>query len=86
MTSAQPLKPANILNIVATNQGKKPLTMERPVAKGLIVAEAKDLMATGRIVIDCRESSVYGGGHVPDAINVQLSGGEFEQRVGWVTP
>ena len=86
MTSAQPLKPANILNIVATNQGKKPLTMETPVAKGLNVAEAKDLMADGRIVIDCRESSVYGGGHVPDAINVQLSGSEFEQRVGWVTP
>lgn len=86
MTGEQPLKPANIQNIVAINQGKKPLTMATPVAQGLTVDQAKGLLADGRIMIDCRESSVYGGGHVPGAVNVQLSGGEFEQRVGWVTP
>ena len=86
MTGEQPLKPANIQNIVAINQGKKPLTLTTPVAKGLTVDQARGLLADGRIMIDCRESSVYGGGHVPGAINVQLSGGEFEQRVGWVTP
>ncbi len=86
MTSAQPLKPANIQNIVAINQGKKPLTMSTPMAKGLTVDQTKGLMADGRLIIDCRESSVFGGGHIPGAYNVQLSGGEFEQRVGWVTP
>ncbi len=86
MTGEQPLKPANIQNIVAINQGKKPLTMSVPKAAPLTVDQAKGLMSDGRIMIDCRESTAYGGGHVPKAINVQLSGGEFEQRVGWVTP
>ncbi|MFK7804568.1 MAG: rhodanese-like domain-containing protein [Anaerolineae bacterium] len=86
MTGEQPLKPANITNIVAINQGRKPLTMALPKAQSLSVPQVEEMMADGRLIIDCRESTAYGGGHIPGAFNVQLSGGEFEQRVGWVTP
>lgn len=86
MDDDQPLKPANILNIVAVNQGKKPLTLETPKAKPLSPATVKALMEDGHIVVDARSSAAFGAGHLPGAINVQLSGSEFEQRVGWMTP
>lgn len=85
MDDEQPLKPANILNIVAVNQGKRPLTPKAPQAKPLSPAEVKKLIAHNHVVIDTRSSAAFGAGHVPGAINVQLSGSEFEQRVGWVT-
>jgi hydroxyacylglutathione hydrolase len=40
----------------------------------------------GQIVVDAREAAVYGAGHIPGAVNVQLSSGEFEQRIGWMLP
>ena len=86
MSDAQPLKPANVNNIVATNQGKKPLTMETPKAKPLSPADVAGLIEDGAVVVDCRSSAEFGSGHIKGAINVQLSSGEFEQRVGWVTP
>jgi hydroxyacylglutathione hydrolase len=86
MTSEQPLKPANIQNIVAINQGKKPLTMTMPKAAAIPVNQIEELVDAGHLIIDCRESATYGAGHIAGSYNVQLSGGEFEQRVGWVTP
>lgn len=86
MQDDQPLKPANILNIVATNQGKRPLTLTTPVAKPLSPAQVQALMDGGHIVIDTRSSAAFGQGHIPGAINVQMSSSEFEQRVGWMTP
>jgi hydroxyacylglutathione hydrolase len=86
MQDDQPLKPANILNIVATNQGKIPLTKEYPKAKALTAVQVKEMMAEGAVVVDGRSSAEFGAGHIPGAINVQLSSSEFEQRVGWMTP
>jgi hydroxyacylglutathione hydrolase len=86
MQDEQPLKPANILNIVATNQGKRPLTAEIPIAKALSTQQVEDLMSQGHVVVDARSSAEYGAGHIPGAYNVQMSSSEFEQRVGWVTP
>ncbi|MCP4360355.1 MAG: hypothetical protein GY796_20295 [Chloroflexi bacterium] len=86
MQEEQPVKPANILNIVATNQGKRPLTMQTPQAAPLTVEKASDLMEQGVAVVDTRASALFGSGHIPGAYNVQLSSGEFEQRVGWVVP
>lgn len=85
MQDEQPVKPANIANIVATNQGHLPLTMETPRAKPLGIAEVQALMSEGAVVIDTRSSAEFGAGHIPGAYNVHLSSGEFEQRVGWVT-
>ncbi|WP_420631991.1 rhodanese-like domain-containing protein [Candidatus Leptofilum sp.] len=86
MQDDQPLKPANILNIVATNQGKLPLTKEYPKAKPLTAVQVAKMMAEGAVVVDGRSSATFGAGHIPGSINVQLSSGEFEQRVGWMTP
>ena len=84
MQDDQPVKPANILNIVATNQGKKPLTMTTPKAKPLSPKVVQTLMQKGHAVVDCRSSAEYGAGHIPGSYNVQFSSSEFEQRVGWV--
>lgn len=86
MGDDQRLKPANILNIVATNQGKRPLTKHYPEAAPLSVEQVLDFMEQGHFVVDARSSADFGAGHIPGAINVQLSSGEFEQRVGWMTP
>jgi len=86
MQDEQPLKPANILNIVATNQGKRPLTAKLPVAEALSPQQVEDLIEEGHAVVDARSSAEFGAGHIPRAYNIQLSSSEFEQRVGWVTP
>jgi hydroxyacylglutathione hydrolase len=86
MQDEQPVKPANILNIVATNQGKRQLTANIPVAEALSPQQVEEMMADGHVVVDARSSAEYGAGHIPGAYNVQMSSSEFEQRVGWVTP
>ena len=86
MQDEQPVKPANILNIVATNQGRSPLTPTIPKAKPLAPAKVKELMAAGHAVVDARTSATYGAGHIAGSYNVQMSSTEFEQRVGWVVP
>ena len=86
MTDAQPLKPANVHNIVAINQGRKPLTMAMPRAAALSAETVASMVADGAIVVDGRSSAEFGAGHIKGAYNVQLASGEFEQRVGWVTP
>jgi hydroxyacylglutathione hydrolase len=86
MQDDQPLKPANILNIVATNQGTRPLTPETPKAKSLSADQVEALAAEGHYVVDCRSSAEFGSGHIAGSINVQLSSSEFEQRVGWMVP
>lgn len=86
MTEGQPARPANILNIVAINQGKLPLTTGDPEATALDADRFEDLLADGHTVVDTRPSAAFGSGHVPGAYNIHLSSGEFEQRLGWVTP
>ncbi len=86
MEDEQPIKPANILNIVAINQGRRPLTLGIPKAKPLSPSDVEDLMGKGHYLIDARSSAAWGGGHIERSINVQLSSSEFEQRVGWVVP
>ena len=86
MNQDQPVQPANIVNIVAINQGKKPLTMDAPHAPLLTPTEVLNLIQNKRIIIDTRSEAAFGSGYIPQAYNIQLSSSEFEQRVGWVTP
>ena len=86
MTADQPVRPANIANIVAINQGVRPLSMDVPRAAGLTADAVAALQAEGHLVVDTRRSPQFGAGHVPGSIHVHLSSPEFEQRVGWVTP
>lgn len=85
MCEGQPTRPANILNIVAINQGHQPLTMEEPVATELDVDQVMALVAEGAAVIDTRSSAAFAKGHVPGAYVAQMTSPEFEQRVGWIT-
>lgn len=86
MNQEQPLRPANIANIVAINKGQKPLTMELPMATALEPSDAQSMLREGGLVIDTRSEAAFGAGHIPNAFNIQLSSSEFEQRVGWVIP
>lgn len=86
MTADQPIRPANIANIVAINQGRRPLTMDQPHARGLTAEAVADLQARGHLIVDTRRSPQFGAGHIAGALNVHLSSPEFEQRVGWVAP
>lgn len=86
MNQDQPIRPANIGNIVAINQGKRPLVMEDADPSPLTADAVAKAIDNGAIVVDGRAEAAFGGGHVPGAFNFQLSSPEFEQRVGWVTP
>ncbi len=86
MTEGQPVRPANILHIIAINQGREPLTMDEPAAPSLSPREFAELADDGHAVVDTRSSAAFGSGHIPGAYNLQLSSPEFEQRVGWVVP
>ena len=86
MVEGQPSRPANIENIVATNQGRLPLSMAVPEVPSFEPKEAARLLKGNPSwrVLDTRESAAFGKGYIPGAINVQLSSPEFEQRIGWV--
>ena len=86
MTSGQPIRPANVANIVAINQGKRPLTVAEPSTEALSPAQAEAKINSGCIVLDSRSPTEFGRAHIPGAYNIQLASKEFEQRVGWVTP
>ncbi len=86
MSEGQPTRPANVLNIVAINQGRNPLTMDMPKSVPLTAARISDCIAEGHLVIDGRSAGAYGEGHIPNSFNIQLRSSEFEQRVGWVAP
>ena len=86
MTADQPVRPANIANIVAINQGRRPLTMAAPAAPAIDAARLGELVGRGHLVLDTRSSAAFGDRHVPGALHVHLTSPEFEQRVGWVAP
>ena len=87
MQEEQPVKPANIANIVATNQGHAaPDDGRSPRRAPLTAARVEELMRRWAVVVDTRSSAEFGVGHIPGAYHAHLSSGEFEQRVGWVTP
>ena len=54
MSEGQPTRPANVLNIVAINQGRLPLTMDMPQSVSLTAARISDCIAEGHLVIDGR--------------------------------
>lgn len=86
MNEGQPVRPANILNIVAINQGKSPLTMETPSSVALQPRRIREFIAEGHLVVDGRSPGPFGEGHIPGSYNINVRSPEFEQRVGWVTP
>ena len=86
MTSGQPSRPANVENIIAINQGRQPLAPSLPELKALSPGEVRAALDDGARLVDTRGYPRFGKGHIPGALNIQLSSGEFEQRIGWVLP
>jgi hydroxyacylglutathione hydrolase len=84
MGEGQPSRPANILEIVAINQGRSPLTMDEPSAPALAPEDFRERIAEGHAVVDTRDPAAFGAGHIPGAYNIKGASPEFEQRVGWV--
>ena len=86
MTEGQAAGPANVLNIVAINQGRLALTRVDPRPQALDAARFAALRRKGCLVVDARSSVLFGGGHIPGSYNIGAGSPEFEQRIGWVTP
>jgi hydroxyacylglutathione hydrolase len=86
MNADQPARPANIANIVAINQGRRPLTMDVPTAPALTLDAFDARRAAGAVVVDTRSTAAYAAGHVPGVYHVHVTNAEFEQRVGWLAP
>jgi len=86
MNADQPARPANIANIVAINQGRRPLTMGTPSAPALALDAFEARRADGAVVVDARSTAAYAAGHLSGVYHVHLTNAEFEQRVGWLAP
>jgi rhodanese-related sulfurtransferase/glyoxylase-like metal-dependent hydrolase (beta-lactamase superfamily II) len=86
MNANQPARPANMVNIEAINQGKRPLTMKQPIAPGLLPQEAAKWLAGGALALDVRSADHFAAGHLPGAYHVPLDNANFEQWVGWILP
>jgi len=86
MLRDQPPRPANMANIVAINQGRRPLTMIEPRPPRLSAAQAQRLLEGGCLALDTRDHDAFARSHVVGAYSVQQSSGSFEQNVGWILP
>ncbi|MEM7167819.1 MAG: rhodanese-like domain-containing protein [Planctomycetota bacterium] len=86
MNKDLPVRPANIANIVAINQGKRPHHIEDPVPTPLSLSGFQQHIAQDTLILDARTQDAFGGGHIPGSYNVQLNSSEFEQRVAWILP
>ena len=86
MLHDQPPRPANMENIVAINQGKKPYSMREPEIACLTPQEAEVALRAGHLVLDTRPHEAFGSHHIAGAYNAQQSSDSFEQNVGWIMP
>ena len=86
MNADQPVRPANIANIIAINQGRRPLTTGAPSAPALGIETFETRRTAEAVVVDTRSTAAYAAGHLPGAYHVHLTNAEFEQRVGWLVP
>ena len=86
MVRDQPLRPANMGNLVAINQGRRPHTLAEPEVRLLSPEETGERARAGAIVLDVRSGDAFGAGHIAGSLNVHASHGSFEQWVGWILP
>lgn len=86
MVADQPPRPANMLHIVAVNQGRAPYTMELAIPPTVSLAEADAALAGGAVAIDVRDFRTFGEEHADGTLNVPLASASFEQHVGWLLP
>ena len=93
----QPMSKDEFVKIVACDQPTVPMYFPKSAAKNLEGSAALDALAKPRelttdeianfdgVVIDVRKNFEYGGGHVPNSINIGL-GGQFASWAGTLIP
>jgi glyoxylase-like metal-dependent hydrolase (beta-lactamase superfamily II)/rhodanese-related sulfurtransferase len=79
-----PPKPAAFDKIVAKNKGLVALAAAKP--RPYSAREAREAIAQGAWVLDLREVSDFGEGHVPGSLNVWIDGPQFAERVAGLAP
>jgi len=86
MIRDQPPRPANMLHIVAVNQGHRPCAETTPVPETLPPERVTALIDEGVALIDARGWAEFGVEHVAGSINIAESSSSFEQNIGWLLP
>ena len=84
VTRDLPPQPPQFECIVAIN--REPFLADELVIRPLSVEEFDEYKQHGAVVLDTRSPEAFGGGHIPDALNVDLHGGQFATRASWVIP
>ncbi len=84
LMSGLPPKPPSFETIVGKNTGLIPLATAKP--RPYTAREAWEAVQRGACVLDLRDPSTYGEGHVPGAINVWIESPQFADRVSWFAP
>ena len=93
----QPMSKEEFVKIVASDQPEVPMYFPRSAAKNLegsrpltdlsppTELSTDEVLAFDGVVIDVRQNSSYGAGHIPNSINIGL-GGQFASWAGTLIP
>jgi hydroxyacylglutathione hydrolase len=79
-----PPKPPGFDRIIAKNRSRALPSSGDP--EPLSVAQAREAVAKGAVVLDVRSPAEYGEGHIPGAVNVWIESNPFAARVAMMTP
>ena len=79
-----PPNPPGFDRIIAKNRAQALPSSGDP--EPLTVAQAREAMAKGALVLDARSPAEYGEGHIPGAVNVWIESNPFAARVAMMTP
>ena len=79
-----PPKPPGFDRIIAKNRAQALPSSGDP--ESLTVAQAREALAKGAVVLDARSPAEYGEGHIPGAVNVWIESSPFAARVAMMTP
>jgi len=79
-----PPKPPGFDRIIARNRSQALPSSGDP--EPLSVAQVREAMAKGAVVLDARSPAEYGEGHIPGAVNVWIESNPFAARVAMMTP
>ena len=64
-----------------------PFKSGAPAYQNLTPAQfAKGLHQSGAVLLDVRRPDEFAGGHLPDAVNIDVTGPDFAQRVAALDP
>jgi rhodanese-related sulfurtransferase len=74
LTSNLPARPAYFLQDAEINRTGAAALADLPALRALEPAELKNILAEGGLALDVRPGEQFAAGHVPDSVNIALSG------------